>query len=613
MQRRSIRAALGAILLLVPSLSACALKSDPEAAAAIRIYQVLPIPRKTEAAQAEGAGQAIALVNADTKPHTITAWVVQIGDGRVILPKLTLEAGQVIYLANQVPYFERYWNFSPDFEYGQDTDKAVPDLKMSGQEVPLMRDEGDIIRLLDEHAQVVDILAYGKIDPPAPWSGQPVQLVDSHPITPDNQVITRLKQGETFRLEPKATSWSGGTPEEPERVYFPGQSDMPIKTVHGPMTLAAFAAPDNAGRLLFDMVEKARKSIRLVGYQFGNSGLADQLVAAAKRGIRVQVAIDRRAGNDLVNMGREMQEKLAKGGVEVFYLHDFDGLLSTRYSALHSRYAIFDDEAVLISSGDWTRDSYSLDTTCGNRDWSLAISGNADVVKLFKEVWEADFAAGNKDIRVFDEKLDRPVYPDTTRPGYCSRYTPVKPSPLFISGEATVTRILGPDNTLDREKGLLGLLRSAKQEILISASDISLWWGDLSQPANLKDRPNPYLTEIVAAARRGVKVKVLLDQRNAISGQPAENPYVVQYLNDLAKREQLPLAAKLVNMNAAGLGRAYQANGMIVDGATVIGGIDGLESSFRSAREMALKVEGVAWLTDYYRELFQHDWEVSAY
>lgn len=602
------------LLLLVPLLSACADKGEPEALNDIRIYQVLPVARSSKLIGSPGEGEAIALVNTGAKPHTVAGWAVAAGGGQVTLPKLTMGAGQIIYLVNDAEYFRKYWNFAPDYEYGVDTDKAVPDLKLTVSQPPVLNDQGDIVQLLDEKGRLVDILAYGNVPaPPAPWSGAPVQLVNSFPVTPGNQVITRQKQGSSYRMESRAESWSGGTPTEPQRVYFAGQSDFPVKTVSGPMTITAASAPDNSAKVLFDQVDKAKKSIRLVGYQFNHKELAAHLVTAVKRGVRVQVGIDRNpGGSDMFDSDKEAQEILHKGGVEVLYYHKWDGDLSTRVNPVHSKYAIFDDESVLISSGNWIGSNYPADPSCGNREWTAVFQENPDVVKLFREVWDWDFGSGHAEVRPYNEKLDRPLQPDTYDAGPCLPYTPVQPLPFTYSGKATVTRILSPDNTLDREHGFLGLLRNAKTELLISAAYINHWWGSASAEENLTNYPQPYLTEIVAAARRGVDVKVLLDRRNVKADSKRDNHYVVTYLNGLAKRENLKLEARLVNMDGSGIGRTYHNKSLIVDGAVVISSVNGSENSFRYARELAIKVDEAPEVTGYYRTLFQHDWEASS-
>lgn len=605
-----------ALFLLASTLAACGAKPDPAAAREVRIYQVLPVAReKSKFVNGKGEGEAIALVNTGSQPRTITGWALQTESGKALLPKVTLEPGKVVYLADDAEYFKQYWNFVPQYEYGTDADGAVPDLKLPDQKAPMLKDEGDVVRLLDEKGGLVDILAFGNItNPPNPWTGPAVQLINSFPLTPGNQVITRMRAGGKFLLEPRAASFSGGTPSEPQRVYYAGQSDFPVKTVAGNVTLTAASAPDNAGTVMWQLIDGARRSIKLAGYQFNNKELAGKLTQAVGRGVKVQVAIERNpGGSDMYDSDKEAQELLHNGGVEILYYHKWDGDLSTRINPLHSKYGIFDDEAVFVTSGNYTGSMYNtLDPTCGNREWLAVFKGSADLVKLLREVWDFDLDSGHPEVRRYDSKLDAPLQPDTYDSGPCIRYTAVKPQPLTVTANASVTRILSPDNTLDRESGFLGQLRGARTELLINANYIYKWWGPASATQNLTQYPQPYLTEILAAARRGVTVKVLLDRRNLRLDSLRDNHEVVKYLNDLARTENLKLEARLVNMDGSGVGRTYHNKSFIVDDAVVVSSINGSENSFRYAREMAIKVAGAPAFTEYYRDLFMHDWNASA-
>jgi len=611
--QRRLLSSLISLLLLLPLLAACAPKGDPAAAREVKLYQVLPVARaKSKLVKGEGEGEAIALINSGTTRHTVTGWSLAATQGQVTLPQLVLEPGQIIYLAADAEYFKAYWNKTPDFEYGVDADPAVPDLKAE-EAAPVLNDKGDIVRLLDEKGNLVDILAYGNLSTiPEPWTGPAVELVNSFPLTPGNQVITRRWHGGVLLLEPHAVSWSGGSKTQPERVFFAGQTDFPVKRVSGPMTLTAISAPDNAGPVLFDLIDQAKESIKLTGYQFTHLELADRLIAAAQRGVRVQVALERNpGGSEPYDSDKEAHQKLAQGGVEVLFYHKWDGDLSTSFNPVHAKYAIFDNETALVSSGNWTYSVYNADPTCGNREWMAVVKAGPEVIDLFTEVFHADFTSGRAEVRPYREELDRPLAPDNYDAGPCYPYTPVKPQPLTVTGEFTLTRILSPDNTMDREQGFLGLLRNAKQELLVSAAYINKWWGAAADEANLTNYPQPYLEEILAAARRGVEVKVLLDRRNVRADSPRDNQYVVAYLNEIAQKEGLKLEARLVNMDQSGIGRSYHNKSLIVDGSVVISSINGSENSFRYAREMAIRFEGSPAFTSYYRDLFNHDWRAS--
>jgi len=72
------------------------------------------------------------------------------------------------------------------------------------------------------------------------------------------------------------------------------------------------------------------------------------------------------------------------------------------------------------------------------------------------------------------------------------------------------------------------------------------------------------------------------------------------------------LEARLRNHDVSGIGRGLHNKSLIVDGAVVISSINGSENSFRYARELALKIDEMPEITNYYRDLFTADWDASA-
>lgn len=693
--RRRLLAYSCLVLLLVPLLSACAPRSEQQPNSDLRLYQILPVPRKSPLAAKAGEGEAIALINAGEVAHTISGWEVATNAGRVELPKLTMEPGEILYLANNAAYFEQYWHFPPDFEYGTDADAAVPDLKGLDGTVPLLNDYGDEVRLLDEDGNVVDILSYGEIlNHSQGWTGFPVQLVESPAVPMANQVLTRIGSLEGLGPEARAELWSGDRPDEPGRVYYPGQSDLPVSQVEGEAVFVL--VPERPGAYVAALLANAVDSIRLVGPQFSSEVLTEALIAADERGVRVQVAVDRQPGEAALSIAeRRIHQRLDEAGVEVLYAYQWDGPDSARYSILHSSYILIDGETVVISSAPWTDDVFGTAPGCGeSRAWVAAIVGNREMAGLVRAVWDADFGQPYPDVRRYDPAQDAPpalrvesapdaeasrcvassrasaggleasvsdawtdgdwqdvagagvdgawsgaagaapdgdradetgagsagagsdgartgadgAWTDVGADGTRTGSTGAEANVRRVWGTAKVTRLAFPENALNRKEGFLGILRGAQRELLISGLYIDLGWGDSTGGANPASRPNPYVTELVAAARRGVSVRVLLDARTAAAQSERGSGSVVDYLNNLAAWEGLDLEARVINLPEDG---RYLATGLVVDDAVIIGSMNGSENSFRRARELALMFADLPSFTAEFRERFQQDWEAS--
>jgi hypothetical protein len=88
-----------------------------------------------------------------------------------------------------------------------------------------------------------------------------------------------------------------------------------------------------------------------------------------------------------------------------------------------------------------------------------------------------------------------------------SGYQRVAPEPLARQGALTFEIVQAPENALHQHKGLFGLLAGAglDDELLVEQFDEPLRWAGGLQLS-------PRLTAYLAAARRGARVRVLLDR-----------------------------------------------------------------------------------------------------
>jgi phosphatidylserine/phosphatidylglycerophosphate/cardiolipin synthase-like enzyme len=168
-----------------------------------------------------------------------------------------------------------------------------------------------------------------------------------------------------------------------------------------------------------------------------------------------------------------------------------------------------------------------------------------------------------------------------------------------------VQRITAPDSSLN---GLLGMINSATSTLDIEQMTFDPAWGN-------PDLRSPLLDAVVAAARRGVQVRVLLNDESAFHDDPAhapkpKNPVTVDYLNGIARSEGLRLYARIANVQAMGVDYIHN-KGMLADGTqSLISSINWDENAVERNREAAVKISGPA-VYSYYEALFQHDWDVS--
>jgi hypothetical protein len=119
--------------------------------------------------------------------------------------------------------------------------------------------------------------------------------------------------------------------------------------------------------------------------------------------------------------------------------------------------------------------------------------------------------------------------------------------------------------------------------------------------------PNPRLEALVAAARRGVSVRILLDGFLDAGG---ENAATVEYLLDIAQTEELDLQARLGNPTHLGLHNKMVLAHIDGRGYVHAGSINGGEASSKVNRELALQVQSDE-AYEYLQAVFDYDWRAA--
>jgi hypothetical protein len=114
----------------------------------------------------------------------------------------------------------------------------------------------------------------------------------------------------------------------------------------------------------------------------------------------------------------------------------------------------------------------------------------------------------------------------------------------------------------------------------------------------------------VNAARRGVDVRILLDSSwyNVDANETMDNDDTVAYVNDVAARERIPIAAKLGNSTSHDLVK-FHNKGIVVDGEKVlVSSINWNLNSVTENRELGLMVENQE-LASFFDAAFAYDWK----
>jgi phosphatidylserine/phosphatidylglycerophosphate/cardiolipin synthase-like enzyme len=365
-------------------------------------------------------------------------------------------------------------------------------------------------------------------------------------------------------------------PDAPEAELWNGESWTPL----GASDFAAFAAqhvnvtsfvlPDAPGPPL-ELLRSAEDRLYLAGYTLTSRRATATLAAAAARGVDVRVLVD---GGPVGGMPRSEAvrlDTLVDAGVRVRVL-DGD---RTRYSFHHAKYAVADDHATVLTE-NWKPAGTGGH---GSRGWGVTVRDDR-VADHLARVFEADaswasakrWPAVRPNVTLVDD--------DPADGSFPTRFRPVTET----AGRVEV--LVAPDNA---RSGVREFVRSAEDSLLVQQVSV--------------DPESAFLNWTVAAARRGVRVRVLLS--GAWYAREA-NRNVTERLNSLAASENLDLAAKV----AAPRSRyaKIHAKGAVVDGErALVGSLNWNDHALTENREVAVVVYSDRVATQFSRA-FRADW-----
>ncbi len=133
----------------------------------------------------------------------------------------------------------------------------------------------------------------------------------------------------------------------------------------------AFSPDAGATELVVKAISEAKHSLRVAAYSFTSKPIAEALIAAHKRGIDVQVVLDKSNNRDkytaatfLANMGIPTR-------------------IDSRYAIMHSKYIVIDDDTVETGSFNYTKAAENH-----NAENVIVIRNNHDIAKAYSQNWQ---------------------------------------------------------------------------------------------------------------------------------------------------------------------------------------------------------------------------------
>jgi phosphatidylserine/phosphatidylglycerophosphate/cardiolipin synthase-like enzyme len=570
------------------------------------------------------ADEAIRLANIGTAAETLDGWelckAVAGNPNCVAIPPLTLAPGERVWLARNASAFRASFGFYPDH--------ALP-------KWPALTNTGGAILLRAPGPHYVDTLVYKAGDTVVPgWSGPSLQPYGNR-IAPERGQILSRRLDERTGLPAidtdTALDWIQHTadPALGRRALYPGWS---VDTLFHPLivtetaTIVVGIAPDNAYDLVAQMLLGARRTISIEVYSLRHLDIVDILAAKAREGVQVTVLLE----GSPVGVGtlsptwhtqlygcREIEQA---GGACWFMAHHPADYVFNRYTYLHAKLLIVDDAWVAIGTQNLTPGGLPSDDksngTLGSRGVIL-LTDAPSVVQRAAAIFALDLdpAAHSDLVRWNTRYPDRYGEPIIELVDFESRdgisYTVRFTEPVAFAGTFGFELFTAPEAALRRSDALLGMVGRAGAGDSVYVQQLyeyAAWGQDVGAD------PNVRLQAYIEAARRGARVRILLNGRSFATDDPrppAENLLTLQLLNDLAAREQLDLRAGVGNPTGDGL-----HNKMVLvrvgqdDGYVHVGSLNGSETASKLNREVVLQVRSLE-LYRHLERLFIHDWFMS--
>ncbi|MBI2075982.1 MAG: hypothetical protein HYT72_01900 [Candidatus Aenigmarchaeota archaeon] len=335
--------------------------------------------------------------------------------------------------------------------------------------------------------------------------------------------------------------------------------------------VTVFVSPDSSFAALKDFLAGS-KDIKIASYTFTSMDVADLLT-----GKNVTIITDDSPVGGLTNESRHIFCSLKNASI---YLY------SGPLRFMHAKYVISGDK-VLVSSENFGDSGFPASPTHGNRGWGAVVEDKG-ISEALKEIFAEDLKSSKKFACERNYTVKKYEITGNYRPVFAAKK---------YAGD--VSLIVAPNAV----KQLVDLINSANHSILVEQFYIYRYFDRKTKTEN------PLLEALINAARRGVNVSVLLDSYfyNVESEDPNSNLYTAEYINDVGKRENLSLKARLIDLGS-GIEKLHN-KGLIADDSVLISSINWNENSPARNREIGIVIKGEA--AGYFRDVFDYDFHTA--
>lgn len=374
-------------------------------------------------------------------------------------------------------------------------------------------------------------------------------------------------------------------------------------------------SPESAHSLMEQAIAGAASSIDVNVYMLTSRNITRALADKAAAGVKVTVLMEGDANqatllqpvkNVLDDFSRDLKARAPRTG-RFYVLSGQGGQVARRYVFDHAKYLVIDRKSVLVSSENFTGSAFGNRAVVGGtRGWQLALENSALAASL-GAVFRRDADPRSPDVVAYENarfEVKDPGGPLPPQPPRGVQQFPMR------QGHVEEASLCASPGSLDC---ILAFIQSARSELVVEQLSMPLYW---LVPGGKEKIINPIVQAYVDAAKRGVRVRVLLNDDAAFGDDSGTDPdfknsATVAWLQAQAAsgKDPVPLEAAIFNFKAVEVNYLHN-KGMVADGRRVfVGSINGTRNSVENNREIALAVSSPD-AANYFGGVFDLDWSL---
>jgi phosphatidylserine/phosphatidylglycerophosphate/cardiolipin synthase-like enzyme len=148
------------------------------------------------------------------------------------------------------------------------------------------------------------------------------------------------------------------------------QTDGILPVPAGSSYEVGFSPSGTAGDLVVKAIQSAKKTIHVAAYGMTSKEVADALIAAAKRGVKVQVMADSGAAKSQYSMVKSLQA----AGIAV--------RMDKKYAIMHNKFMVIDGLSVQTGSYNYTKNADK-----SNAENVLVVWNAKSIAEVYLKEW----------------------------------------------------------------------------------------------------------------------------------------------------------------------------------------------------------------------------------